>query len=77
MVRDGTWDEPSYESGEEREGNAERARSGGRAHGGRYEAVIQGMELPDVGVEIAGGRRQIRVAQPEEIREEYFSWRTK
>ncbi len=40
-------------------------RSGGRAHGGRYEAVVQGMELSDVRIEIAGRRRQIGMAQPQ------------
>ena len=63
MVRGGTREGPAYGSGDQREEH-ERMRSGGRAHGGRYEAVVQGMELPDVGVEIAGRRRQIGVAQP-------------
>ena len=30
-------------------GGSERARSGRCAHGGRYETVVQGMELPHVG----------------------------
>ncbi len=46
-------------------GVCERARSGSRAHGSRYEAVVQGMELSDVRIQIAGRRRQIGVAQPQ------------
>ena len=54
-MRDGIWDGPLYASSERREWNTRGARSGGRAHSGRYEAVVQGMELPDVGVEIGVG----------------------
>ncbi len=64
MVRGGTREGPAYGSGDQREEH-ERMRSGGRAHGGRYEAVVQGMELSDVRIQIAGRRRQVGVAQPE------------
>ena len=58
-------DGPSYGFRRTTRRKCERARLGGRAHGRRDETVVQGMELPDVGVEIAGRRRQIGVAQPE------------
>ncbi len=65
IARDDTRDEAVVRIRRTPRWEYEEARSGGRAYGGRYEAVVQGMELPDVGVEIAGRRRQIGVAQPE------------
>ena len=65
VVLDGTWDKAVVRIRRTTRWECEGARSGGRAHSGRYEAVVQGMELPDVGVEIAGRRRQIGVAQPQ------------
>ncbi len=64
-MRDDARDEAVVRIRRTTRGEYERARSGGRAHSSRYEAVVQGMELSDVGVEIAGRRRQIGVAQPQ------------
>ncbi len=64
MVRGGTREGPAYGSGDQREEH-ERMRSGGRAHGGRYEAGVQGMKLLNVRIQIASRRRQIGVAQPQ------------
>ncbi len=44
MVRGGTREGPAYGSGDQREEH-ERMRSGGRTHGGRYEAVVQGPRM--------------------------------
>ena len=40
----------------------------GSAYAGWRWTVVQGMELPDVGIEIPRGGRQIRVAQPQRHR---------